>query len=407
MSGRPRPRILVTGTYCSLNRGDAAMQLACALGLRARIPDARIAIHAPFPGIDEPFYARYGLPVVPSSRRRLVRGTLLWARMAGAGRTARKAAPGRPHPPPDERRAIAEADLVVDLSGDMLTEDAGLHVAYSHYLPLLQALAAGTPLALCAQSVGPFRFSAPLARRILEGAELVTLRESRSLDHLERIGAEPRRLEVTADLSFALPPAPPDAVDAALAEEGLSGDGPWLGVSLSGLVERYRSRGGGAESLAAFLAPALRILLVPHVFGPKPIQDDRRALAELRSALDGRAAVVDGEHGPEVLKGIIGRCAVFVGARMHAVMAALSTAVPVLAIAYSHKAPGIMTEFEVGDRVIDAADATTPALTDALLALLEARGGLVSRLHHRADAAREAAERNLEVLSELATGGGT
>ena len=66
------PRILLTGTYASRNKGDAALELT-AKGPYFLIPD-------------------------------------------------------------EELQQILKSDLVVDLSGDMLTQDYGPHVAYSHFL---------------------------------------------------------------------------------------------------------------------------------------------------------------------------------------------------------------------------------------------------------------------------------
>jgi colanic acid/amylovoran biosynthesis protein len=292
----------------------------------------------------------------------------------------------------------------------MLTEDYGLHVAYSHYLPPLQALAARVPLAVCAQTVGPFRRTRFIARRIFEGADLVTLRETRSVENLRDLGIDPTRLEVTADLSFALAPASASAVDAALTTEGLDPGAPWIGLSLSGLVESHRRRRGASGAVAAELTAAVRavsettgvrVLLVPHVYGPRPGQDDRTVLTRVHEELAGRASMLRVEHEPEVLKGIISRCRIFVGARMHAVMAALSTSVPALALAYSHKAFGIMNDFGMDEWVIDAADVSAPRAHAAMMTLLEHREPLTTSLRVRAAEARNAAERNLDLLAEL------
>lgn len=405
------PRILLTGTYCSLNRGDAAMQLACAEGLRQRIPGVRIAIHTPFPNIDTPFYERRGLSIVRSSRRRLVWASWQWARFAAARPRQSAWDAARAYPPESEHAAIANADLVVDLSGDMLTEDYGLHVAYSHYLPPLQALAANVPLAVCAQSVGPFGITRALARQIFDGAAAVTLRESRSSAHLAAIGAEPPILEVTADLSFTMAPAAAAEVDAALGPGGMTGDGPRIGISLSGLIENHRARAGlSRSSLAEVLGPALKamaeeigatLVLIPHVYGPKPLQDDRRALKTLRGFLGDRVTHILGEHDPEVLKGIISRCDLFIGARMHAVMAALSTTVPVIALAYSHKAVGIMGDFGMEEWVLDGAEVERAEFEERLRSLWRARKMVRDSLRPRAAQARAAADRNLEILVEL------
>ena len=105
--------------------------------------------------------------------------------------------------PERELRAFREADLVIDLSGDMLTEDYGLHLAYSHYLPLLTAIALDRPFVLCAQSIGPFRFTRSIARFILRRASAITVREALSFDYVRDLVPDCMTLEHTADMGRA------------------------------------------------------------------------------------------------------------------------------------------------------------------------------------------------------------
>src|SRR5688572_12812962 len=110
--------IVLTGTYSSLNKGDAAMQLTMAAQARERLPDTEPVIGCPFPERDRAFYAPFR--VVRSTRRwvplaALHVGVLLAVRALGLRL--------RRYPFDAEIDAMARADAVVDLSGDMLTED--------------------------------------------------------------------------------------------------------------------------------------------------------------------------------------------------------------------------------------------------------------------------------------------
>ena len=57
MSQPPAPSVVLTGTYNSMNKGDAAMELSTLAELQERFPSARCTVISPFPAIDEPFYA--------------------------------------------------------------------------------------------------------------------------------------------------------------------------------------------------------------------------------------------------------------------------------------------------------------------------------------------------------------
>ena len=76
------PRILLTGTYSSRNKGDAAMELTAASQLESCIDQCRVVVSSPFVDIDRPFYAPF--QVIKSNRRRLIWATLqlLRARIA-------------------------------------------------------------------------------------------------------------------------------------------------------------------------------------------------------------------------------------------------------------------------------------------------------------------------------------
>ena len=132
------------------------------------------------------------LPVIACSRRRLIRASLelgaglLWRLLrATTGRAPRWLVSAA------DMAAVLDSDLVVDLSGDMLTEDSGPHVAYSHFIPLLRAVVLGRPFFICVQSIGPFRLTRPLARFLLNRAAAITPGATRRLGPRGPSGAIP------------------------------------------------------------------------------------------------------------------------------------------------------------------------------------------------------------------------
>lgn len=84
----------------------------------------------------------------------------------------------------------------------------------------------------------------------------------------------------------------------------------------------------------------MSVALIPHVVWDR--NDDRKAIAKLYEGFENEdRVVVIGDHSCEELKGFIGRCRFFIGARTHATIAAYSTQVPTLVVGYSVKANGI------------------------------------------------------------------
>ena len=387
----PHYTVALTGTYNSCNKGDAAMQLAMSSQLAQRFGDAvSTVLYSPFPQMDAPFYR--DSPVRFDDRRKLIRSTF--------GLVSSQL-----------KREFASADLVIDLSGDMLTEDYGPHVAWSHFLPLLRAQRSGTPYMLAAQSIGPFKLTTPIARQVIGNAAAVTVRDSISRDYLGSLGLEEPLVKQTADMAFLLDAIGTIEADRFIADTGLNPAKPVVAVSLSRLVAKRYDKRHGEGAFVALMAQALgalaydhgvQLLFVAHVTGPTPVKDDRIIAREVLGRMDASgAALFDRDARPEELKGVVGRCCATIGCRMHANIASLSSKVPVLALAYSHKTPGIMRACGLEDMVLDV-DHFEPAEFSALVNRLVAdRETLAQRLVQPVADQVKAARENIEIVARL------
>ncbi len=394
--------ITITGTYRSSNRGDAAMQL---VGLqRLRGPGRRVVIDSPFPTYDADLY---GLGQVIRCGRRS--GSLIILPTARAAVVAAQTRLGLREAHSllltEELRHLGDPDgIVVDLSGDMLTEDYGLGVGISHFVPLVQAQLLGTPVVVCAQSVGPFKRLRPLARAVLSRCHLVTLRDEISLDHVRDLDVD---ATVTADIAFLLEPDERSA-DLVLSRYCLT-DRPFLAVSVSPILEkRFESRNPGrrfADVVAQGLEPAitagLAIAFVPHVTGPGPDKDDRIAAARVAAHLGGRCVQITEEMSPATTKGVIGRAEGIVGCRMHANIAALSQGVPVAALSYSHKTAGIMAGFDQADMVLDGSSLDSDKIRRMVAELVNRRSERARQITSALPTIREQAKANFTAIENL------
>lgn len=396
--------ILLTGTYNSKNKGDAAMQLVARTKLDP-VVDGGVVIASPFDEIDAEFYAP--TPVIRSYRRQgpQLLGSLIGAGLAGVLRrfsvTRRLAGPFLVS---DELRATAEADLVVDLSGDMLTEGSGVVVGISHFYPLVLAWLLRTPYVVCAQSIGPFDKLRPLAAFLLNRSALTTIREATTLEHLAPLGIEDPTL--TADLAFMLEILPDEHWVPKVQSLGATK----LGVSVSSILEkRYLEATGGdlVDDLADILESEpfrdLTIVAVSHVTGPAESKDDRVQARRLAERLGSRCLLVDDDLDSRTIKSVIGQCDLFIGARMHANIAALSQGIPTVAMAYSHKTVGIMTSLGIPEFIVGGDELTKDGLTAALHKLRSESDRVASTLSEHLPAMVAAAKTNITLIeNELA-----
>lgn len=119
-----------------------------------------------------------------------------------------------------------------------------------------------------------------------------------------------------------------------------------VGINISPMIQDNESKAGitmeNYRMLIQYIIDntQMQIALIPHVVWER--NDDRKPIRELYDAFRSTGRVLEIPDGTcEELKGFIGRCRLFVGARTHATIAAYSSCVPTLVVGYSVKARGI------------------------------------------------------------------
>ena len=307
------------------------------------------------------------------------------------------------------KRQLASVDAVLAVGGDNYSLD------YRIPSPVMAldrfAMDMGKPVILWGGSVGPFErepaFVGSITRH-LSRMHYVAARESLSHRYLtEQLGL--RNVIRMVDPAFMLVP---EAVD--LKAFWPTGGSNVLGLNVSQLMERYRRPGQDLRAeVATFIRHAVNVrgmgvLLVPH---NDPWHDKRRAgdaayMAPLLAGLAdlGRAVTMMPQSmNAAQAKYVISHLRLFIGARTHAIIAALSSGVPAVSIAYSVKARGINRDlFGSEDMVLQIPDVTATSLGASLAWLLRKERALRTLLARRMaewqHAARAAAGRLSEVF---------
>jgi len=405
MNRAQKTDVVMVGTYSAMNKGDATMQQVFSGLLRSNYGEVRPILSSPFPNLDA---ARYpDMLIVRSRRRNIPLATLqLLALVAAKPFGLERFIAGST----TELRSIRDALAVVDLSGDMLTEDYGMLICWSHFLPLMHAMLLGTPVMICAQSVGPFNWMNWLARRIFQRATIVTVRESISYATVRDLGVRDADVKLTADLAFLLPAAPESRLHAIQGKIGMiKDDTPILGVSVSALLaDSGKARFRPAlpmKKLAEIIDQAatrhrMRVLLVSHVYGPRPSGDDRRIAKHLAGLMTTPTMITEDEYEACELKALISKCSVFIGCRMHANLAALDSGVPTLALGYSHKSVGILDDMGLSEWSVDYRTLDASTLTEKVEALIAEADSYRAKLQAALPECRVRARQNLHLFAE-------
>lgn len=405
--------VIITGSNSTLDNGEAAILVGSMDAISRFIPDVSYVVGSAHQEIDK---KRYSL-MLPSTKLKIVTGTRARTRFS--------------------IRAIlllfryipeyAHADIGVDISGDGFGDYGpyGMFGSFTHAYQLLLGIFLRKPVVVFAQSIGPFktRLTKAIARFVLNRVSLITVREEITKSYLEEIGVRTPPVYLTADAAFLLNPSPPERIDEILAQEGLAGSSdPLVGVSISELIHQWAFR--FSETNKERYCQYLNVMagLIDHVVekmgaiaflycqttGALARHDDRKAarLIYERVRHKNRVKLLSGDYTASELKGVVGRCQMFIGSKLHSTIASTSMLVPTVSIAYSHKVHGIIGKLLWQEKVI--VDIRKLSYDEFFQRLLEKtdyvwsnRSRIRKELEERRNIARERALRNAELVATL------
>jgi polysaccharide pyruvyl transferase WcaK-like protein len=276
----------------------------------------------------------------------------------------------------ESARAILEADAVLDLSGgDSFTDLYGPRRFRAVTLIKQIVLENNIPLILLPQTYGPFtnRRNRRSAESIVRRTTMAWARDQRSFETLrDLVGSDfdPSRHCSGVDVAFALDALKPTQPLPKQLQQWLEArDSPVVGINVSGLIynnpqtaKKYGLQADYRQVIKALVTKLLaesdcRIVLVPHVITPPGHYESD--IAGCQSVVEHfqqhahRISVLPAMSDPRHIKWVIGQFDWFCGTRMHSTIAALSSCVPAMAIAYSLKTLGVFETSGLGHCVAD------------------------------------------------------
>lgn len=243
--------------------------------------------------------------------------------------------------------AARRCDFVCDIGGgDSFTDIYGFkRFAFLAWSKII-VLSAQRPLVLSPQTIGPFTRPGTrrVARELMRRCRAVVLRDDLSLPSLDGLHHATRVIAAT-DVAFRLPYDPPlpryGSVRVGLNVSGLLFNGGYNRRNMFGLSVDYPALIQSLLRLFTEIVPDCQVHLVCHVITDEhEIEDDYR-VARLLARSFPTAVLAPRFRSPSEAKSYIAGMDFFCGSRMHACIAALSSGVPILPLAYSRKFSGV------------------------------------------------------------------
>ena len=291
---------------------------------------------------------------------------------------------------------LAQCDMMLDIGeGDSFADIYGLRRYLFLIISKIAVLVKGKPLILSPQTIGPFDYwlTRKLSAVLMRRCKRVYARDGLSFNYLKQCGVVDNIDEVI-DVAFKLPFTRPMHVDHQCIK---------VGLNVSGLL----FSGGYTQDNQFGLTidyPALirklltdwtknseyEVWLIPHVIPDElPVEDDRRAINILAKEFP-TTKVAPEFQSPSEAKTFIASMNFMTGARMHACIAAFSSGVPVVPLAYSRKFNGLFSSLDY-EWVADGKVLSTEQAFDIIQMGLEKR----DELKKKVDAGNQIANQRL------------
>ena len=244
------------------------------------------------------------------------------------------------------KNIINKCDCIVDLTeGDSFTDIYGDERFITGISLKNMIVQSDVPLVLGPQTYGPFKkkHTVELAKHVFEHASLVVARDKLSEDYIKELYGIP--IVSTTDLAFSLPYHNLQVRDDARI---------CVGINISALLVKEKSENTEVafelrtdydeyvETLLEWFRNNIsryRVILIPHVVEDvNPIENLLKKYPEFEK--------YEFASSPISVKNFISSMDIFIGSRMHATIAAVSSGVATIPVGYSRKFRGLFDSIE-------------------------------------------------------------
>ena len=241
----------------------------------------------------------------------------------------------------DVKRAMRGSKLFI-LGGGSLIQDVTSTKSLLYYLYCAHcAKKMGLKVMLYANGIGPIlrKNNRRLAKKILDSADYITLRDPDSLAMLDELGVRNKKVELTADPAFALPVYDVEIADKILRDNGVERSFACISVRrlCTGKKDRNHKNSEMTSALADFADKLQNVYGLLPVFVAMQYDKDRETTLEVISKMKTKGVFIDSALDAETVLGIIAESDCVIALRLHMLIFGVASGKAVLGIEYDPK----------------------------------------------------------------------
>ncbi len=196
-----------------------------------------------------------------------------------------------------------------------------------------------------ANGIGPINkpMNSRFSRRILDRADVITVRERLSYNELKKMGITKPKVLLTADAALAVYIENDEELDSILASEGIPLDNKYAGFSVRRCPDCENHQHTKYEQSIAEIADYAytKYNLIP-IFIPMEYHVDIVTIRNIVSKMKTRAYIINDNHSVSETFAIIKGLDIMIGMRLHALIFAAYMNVPMIGISYQPKVDGFL-----------------------------------------------------------------
>ncbi|MBE7025512.1 MAG: polysaccharide pyruvyl transferase CsaB [Ruminococcaceae bacterium] len=290
-------------------------------------------------------------------------------------------------------RIMGKARMLINGGGSLL-QDVTSSQSLWYYLWVMRiARKRGAAVYIYANGIGPLRGKNRLrAARAIEKTELISLRDTASLEEIKSMGVRRTDARVTADPALALSACRTKGA-AVLQKAGVPEGRRCIGISLLDWSENDKAF---YEKMAECIDYAAQKYDLVPLFIPMKKQADSRTAAKIATHLAGPSYRLEDGAGVAEVISAVGSCALIIGMRLHALIYAAGSGVPVVGLAYDPKVTGFM-EYIGQNRICNIDRLDTERLKQYIDEVCTRQTEIRSALSQKAEELKEKAEENAKI----------
>ena len=295
------------------------------------------------------------------------------------------------------KKALKNTKMLLS-GGGSLIQDATSSKSLTYYLYIMKlAKKCGAKLYVYANGIGPLKDkNLKRAAKALSIADMITLRESDSVSELERMGVSIVNTSVTADPALILEGNAEDAAEV-MKKEGIPLSSTLFGIS----VREWQDNDGDFSRKVADIAEyASKKHGLTPVFIPMRYPHDVKISEEISDMTDCDSYVCRNNLSVKEILGLTSVCEAVFGMRLHTLVFAAGSAVPVVGIVYDKKVSGFL-DYIGQNRSVEASDMDVEKAKTYIDEIMENKADISRRLSEKREELKLFAYKNAEIAVEM------